>query len=182
MKNMLLASRYARALYTLAKDSGDQDVVFEQMRVLSGAISGSVEISQFFFSPVIRPSEKVAVLEKLTAGLSVPESLKNFLKLLGKKNRLGIFKDILTAYQQISDDAHGVTRGTVRSATALAPEERKRIETFVSRATKKQVLLSYKEEPSLVGGLVADVGSFTFDDSLTSHLTRINEQLTRSDH
>ena len=70
----------------------------------------------------------------------------------------------------------------MRSATVLAPEERKQIETLVSRATKKQVILSYKEDPSLVGGLVAEVGSFTFDDSLISHLKRINEQLTRSVH
>lgn len=177
---MLLASRYARALYNLAKDSGEQDAVFEKMRTISEAFSGDAESSRFLLSPVIRPSVKVEVLEKVTAALALPESLKNFLLLLAKKNRLSVFKDIVVAYQQIADDAHGVTRGTVRSATVLAPEERKRIETLVGRATKKQVILTYKEDPSLVGGLVAEVGSFTFDDSLISHLTRINEQLTRS--
>src|SRR5262249_48841149 len=99
-----------------------------------------------------------------------------------RKNRLGVFKDIVGAYEQIADEAHGVMRGTVRSATVLAPEERKRIETLVSRATAKQVILTYKEDPSLLGGLVAEVGSYTFDDSLLSHLKRINEQLTRSAH
>lgn len=177
---MLLATRYARALYNLAKDGGDEDTVFGQMRAINQAFSGDHEVSGFLFSPVIRPAQKVAALEKLTAGLAIPESLKNFLLLLGKKNRLGIFKDIVIAYQQIADEAHGVTRGTVRSATVLAPEERKRIETLVGRATKKQVILTYKEDPALVGGLVAEVGSFTFDDSLISHLKRINEQLTRS--
>src|SRR4029077_20300117 len=96
------------------------------------------------------------------------------------KNRLGIFSEIVTAFEHITDEAHGVTRGTVRSATVLAPEERKRIETLVGRATKKQVILTYKEDPSLLGGLVAEVGSFTFDDSLHAHLKRINEQLNRS--
>jgi F-type H+-transporting ATPase subunit delta len=179
MKNMLLATRYARALYNLAKDTNDQDAVFEQLRVISDAVQGSPEISAFLFSPVVRPSLKVESLTKLVAGLSIPESLKNFLLLLAKKNRLGIFKESLVAYQQITDEAHGVTRGTVRSATVLAPEERKQIETLVSRATKKQVILTYKEDPTLLGGLVAEVGSFTFDDSLISHLKRINEQLTR---
>jgi F-type H+-transporting ATPase subunit delta len=93
---------------------------------------------------------------------------------------LGLFHDIVTSYEVIADEAHGVTRGTVRSATVLGPEDRKRIEELVSKATKKQVILTYKEDPALVGGLVAEVGSFTFDDSITSHLKRINEQLTRS--
>lgn len=177
---MLLATRYAKAIYTLAKDKNEQDAVFDQLRILSEALHMDKDVGQFLFSPVIRPAEKVAALEKVMATLAFSNALKNFVLLLGKKNRLGIFREILTAYQQITDDAHGVTRGTVRSATVLAPEERKRIETLVGRATKKQVILSYKEDPSLLGGLVAEVGSFTFDDSLISHLKRINEQLTRS--
>lgn len=179
MRHMLLASRYARALYTLAKDKQEQEQVFTQMRTIDDVFTNETDIAAFLFSPVIRPAQKVEALQKLTDSLTFPEPLKNFLLLLGKKNRLGIFKDILTAYQQIADEAHGVTRGTVRSATVLAPEERKRIETLVGRATGKQVILSYKEDLSLVGGLVAEVGSFTFDDSLTAHLKSMNEQLTR---
>ena len=114
--------------------------------------------------------------------VKLPEILKNFMLLLGMKNRLSLFADIVTSYQSIADEAHGVTRGVVRSATVLAPDERKRIEELVGRATKKQVILTYKEDPSLLGGLIAEVGSFTFDDSLSSHLTRINEQLNRSVH
>ncbi len=177
---MLLATRYARAIYTLAADGGEQDVVFDQMRVLNEAFQLDKEVGQFLFSPVIRPADKIAALDKLVNSLPISAALKSFILLLGKKNRLGIFKEILTAYQQITDEAHGVTRGTVRSATVLAPEERARIETLVGRATKKQVILTYKEDPALLGGLVAEVGSFTFDDSLISHLKRINEQLTRS--
>lgn len=182
MKNVLLATRYARAIYGLAKEKNEQDAVIEQLRVINGAFQNDKEIAGFLFSPLVRPSEKVAALEKVAAGLSTSEALKSFLLLLAKKNRLGIFSEILVAYEQISDEAHGVTRGTVRSATVLAPDERTRIETLVSRATKKQVILTYKEDPTLIGGLVAEVGSFTFDDSLTSHLKRLNEQITRSTH
>lgn len=180
MRNMILATRYARALYNLAKDKNEQDAVFAQMRVINEAFTGDKEISQYLFSSVVRPMDKVATLEKMTASLPLSEAMKNFILLLAKKNRLGVFKEIVTAYEFINDEAHGVTRGTVRSATVLAPEERQRIETLVGRATKKQVILTYKEDPTLLGGLVAEVGSFTFDDSLTTHLKRINEQLTRS--
>lgn len=180
MKNMNLATRYARALYTLAKDKNEQDAVFAQMRVINEAFHSDKDVAGFLFSPVIRPAEKVQALAKVASTLGLSEAMSNFLLLLAKKNRLGVFKEILTAYEHITDEAHGVTRGTVRSATVLAPEERKRIETLVGRATKKQVILTYKEDPSLLGGLVAEVGSYTFDDSLTSHLKRINEQLTRS--
>jgi F-type H+-transporting ATPase subunit delta len=177
---MMLAARYARAIYTLAAEKNEQDAVFEKMRALAEVIHGEQEIAKFLLSPLVRPAEKVAVIEKAVVALSLPDSLQKFMLVLAKKNRLGIFKEIVAAYQQIADDAHGVTRGTVRSAAVLDPAERKRIETLVGKATKKQVILNYKEDAGLLGGLVAEVGSFTFDDSLTSHLKRINEQLTRS--
>lgn len=105
--------------------------------------------------------------------------MKNFVFLLARKQRLGIFNDVVTAYQALADEKHGVVRGTVRSTTVLAPDERKRIEQTVNRVTKKNSILTYKEDPLLLGGLVAEVGSYTFDDSLASHLRRMNEQLTR---
>lgn len=180
MRNNILASRYAKAVYMQAKENNEQDALFNEMRSFDQSFSSDKEISDYFQTPLIRPTDKVKALEGLLGKIKVSDTLKNFLLLLAKKNRLGIFHEITNAYEVIADEAHGVTRGTVRSATVLGPEDRKRIEQLVSKATKKQVILTYKEDPSLVGGLVAEVGSFTFDDSITSHLKRINEQLTRS--
>lgn len=182
MRQMMIASRYAKAIYSLAKEKGEQDSVFAQMRVIEDALSLEKDIAEFVHSPLVRPADKEKVIAQLTAKVNLPEALKNFLLLLAKKDRLGLFPDIVTSYQTIADEAHGVTRGVVRSAAVLAPDERKRIEELVGRATKKQVILTYKEDPSLLGGLIAEVGSYTFDDSLSSHLTRINEQLNRSAH
>jgi F-type H+-transporting ATPase subunit delta len=182
MRHALLANRYARALQAVASENHEQDKVIEPMRALDEAFHDGGDIEEFLFSPVVRPQDKVVALQQMMDKVAFPESLRNFVLLLAKKNRLRIFKDILQAYQHLADENHGVTRGVVRSATVLAPEERKRIESLVSRKTGKQVILSYKEDPELLGGLIAEVGSFTFDDSLTSHLKRINEQLTRSSH
>jgi F-type H+-transporting ATPase subunit delta len=182
MRSALVANRYARALFQLAKEKNEQDAIFEQMRVIDDAFSLEKDIMEFVHSPLIRPSDKEKAMVGLTGKITVSDSLKNFLLLLARKNRLDLFPEIMSSFQQINDEANGVTRGTVRSATVLAPEERKRIEQLVGKATKKQVILTYKEDPTLLGGLVAEVGSFTFDDSLSAHLTRINEQLNRSAH
>jgi len=180
MRNMILATRYARAIYNLAKDANEQDNVFNQMRSIDEAFTSDAEIANFLSTPMIRPTDKIKAIDGLLAKIKVADSLKNFVLVLARKGRLPLFSDIVIAYQQISDETHGVTRGEVRSAAVLGPEDRKRIEDLVGKATKKKVILTYKEDSSLLGGLVAEVGSFTFDDSLTSHLSRINEQLTRS--
>ena len=180
MRSMQVATRYARALYNLAKEKNEQDAVFDQMRVIAEAFTSDKDIANYLHSRLIPTSEKVKAVDKLVSTVALAATLKNFLQLLATKNRLPLFAEIVSAYETIADEAHGVTRGVVRSATVLGPEERQRISELVSRATKKQVILTYKEDPSLLGGLVAEVGTYTFDDSLTSHLKRMNEQLTRA--
>ena len=175
-----LAQRYARALYALAKDTNQQDQVLAEMRVIAEVLTGDAEVRAFVNARTIRPGDKVAALTKVFASLNVVEPLKQFVLLLAKKGRLPLFAVMVDAYQTISDAQHGVTRGVVRAAVLPGPEERQRISELVGRATKKQVILTYQEDPSLLGGLVAEVGSLTFDDSLTTHLRRMNEQLTRS--
>jgi F-type H+-transporting ATPase subunit delta len=43
----------------------------------------------------------------------------------------------------------------------------------------KKIILTYKEDPTLLGGVVAQVGGWTFDDSIETHLIKMNEELNR---
>jgi F-type H+-transporting ATPase subunit delta len=52
----------------------------------------------------------------------------------------------------------------------------------VAQVTGKKVILEYKEDASLLGGLIAEVGSLTFDDSLETQLRTMNEELKRRAH
>src|SRR5690606_21954107 len=115
---------------------------------------------------------KTEVIKKALGEQKISDELINLLFVLAQKSRLSLFDQILYAYEQKSDRAHGVTRGFVRSATILSPEERKKIEDKVSEVTKKKVILTYKEDPAIIGGLVAEVDGFRFDDTLQNHLRR----------
>jgi F-type H+-transporting ATPase subunit delta len=64
----------------------------------------------------------------------------------------------------------------------LGPEQRQLLETRISKVTGKKVILEYKTDESLLGGLVAEVGSLTFDDSLDTQLKLLNEELKRRAH
>lgn len=182
MSTSQIGMRYANALYQLASEKNQQDETFKQIRSIAEALDLDPTIQGFLASPLIRPIEKEKAFAAAFKTVEVSELVKNFVFLLAKKQRLSVFNDVVSAFQALADEKHGVVRGTVRSTTVLAPEERKRIEETVNRVTKKNAILSYKEDPSLLGGLVAEVGSFTFDDSLITHLRRMNEQLAQKNH
>lgn len=177
-----LATRYAKSLYEVSAEKNYADKVFSELRGLQEAFQKDTQITEFLNSPILKAEDKAKALEAALKNGGLSEETRALILLLAKKGRLPIFSEVVEAFQARADEAHGVTRGTVRSAIVLSPEERKRIETTVSNYTKKQVILTYKEDPNVIGGLIAEVGSYTFDDTLKSHLRRLNEELNRRTH
>jgi F-type H+-transporting ATPase subunit delta len=176
-----VSRRYARALYDLSKQAKNQEKVFAELRTLKQVFEADQAVHEFVSSPLIPPDQKIAAL-KAALSNKVSAEVTNTLVLLAEKNRLDIFSGLVAAFEAISDEDHGVTRGTVRSATTLSPEARQQIEDTVTKVTKKKVILNFTEDSKLLGGMVAQVGGWTFDDSLETHLTRMSEDLNRRSH
>ncbi|RME18341.1 MAG: ATP synthase F1 subunit delta [Bdellovibrio sp.] len=182
MKNKELSKRYTKALYNLGKEKGIQDVLFKELREFCKGVQSVTNSKEYLASPLLRSRDKEAQMKKLLEAAPASEEIKNFVLLLAKKNRLFLIDEILQVYEELIDEENGVTRGIVESTEVLSPKQREEIEKFISKAVNKKVILVYRENPEIIGGLVARVGSYTFDDSLASHLKRLKEQLKRSVH
>ncbi len=179
MKISELSQRYAKAVYELAAENRTQDKVFADLRALAEAFSKDADIQAFMADPTVKAETHVALVEKSLAGKGVSKEANDLLVLLARNGRFSLFQEIVQAFEAQADAANGVARGTVRSATTLSQAERQRIEETVEKALNKKVIMTYKVDPTVIGGLVAQVGSFTFDDSISSHLRRMNEELKR---
>jgi F-type H+-transporting ATPase subunit delta len=182
MKHSEIAARYANAMFMLAKENNKLDVVFQEIREIKKIFETYKEIKEFVSSPLFKPSEKLNVFSKGMHGRGLTEVTEAFILLLAKKNRLSLFPEIVEAFQAKSDEENGVSRGKVSSAGVLSPEERTELEKIVNKVTGKKVILNYDENANLIGGLIAKVGSYTFDDTITGHLTRLQDDIKRSAH
>lgn len=178
MRYSEVAARYAKALFMLANETSSQNDTYSQLQFLSDAMEKDPEIMTFLTSPLVTNESKESVFKDGLNGKFSAET-KSFLLLLAKKGRVELIPEIVLAFQSLIDESNGVTRGTVKSPVPLNQDEQKKIEETVGKYTGKQVILTFQEDKSIIGGLVAEVGSYTFDDSLTSHLTRLNEELNR---
>lgn len=179
MKVSTIAHRYAKAVYELAVESGQQDKVFNDLRELETVFSKEKDIHNFLTNPLFDGNSRTAALEKALAGTPVSQPARDLLMLLARKDRFSVFTEIVAAYEQQADEANKVCRGTVRSAAVLGQSERKRIEETVEKVLNKKVIMTYKVDPTVIGGLIAQVGSYTFDDTIEFHLRRMNEELKR---
>jgi F-type H+-transporting ATPase subunit delta len=182
MKHEQAAQRYAKALYEIATENKQSESVLNQIREINSAIFKEEDTKLFFTGPVVKAEERKKVLQALFDKKKVAEEVRGLLMLLAEKQRFSLLPQIVHDFQSEVDASLGVARGGVESATTLFPEDRQRLENTISRYTGKKAVLEYHENKNLLGGLVARVGSFTFDDSLDSQLRLMREALNKRSH
>lgn len=174
-----VSKRYAKALLAVTKQKGIHAKAHSELQALAQAFTVDAEIKNYFSNPMISPDQKVAALKAAVAGKGVSEEVLNTLVLLGEKGRLEIIDQVALSFQDLIDIEEGVTRGVVRSAQPLSADAQKEIEQKINKVLNKKIVLSYEQDPKLLGGVVAQVGGWTFDDSIETHLKKLNEELNR---
>lgn len=176
-----IATSYAKALFDVTKAEHIEKQVYTQLSATAEAFTSDKNIKSWLNDPSVKPEDRLKSVQTTFKG-KVHQELFNMLQLLAERERLAFIEQIAMAFQKLIDQDNEVMRGEVRSAVALDQASRDRLEKQVAQVTGKQVILNYVIDPSVIGGLVAKVGSYTFDDSLDSHLRRLNEELKRRAH
>ena len=177
-----VANRYAKALFEIAAESKKAEDYYAELQAVEAVFNADESLQRFVLSPLVKAAEKETVLQKAFETAKASDDVRSFLLLLAQKGRLPIIHDVVVAYRNQMDSAAGVTRGTVRTAHSLGQAQQKEVTELLGKLTSSDVVLDFGEDETLVGGLTAQVGSLTIDDSIQSHLNRMRDELNRSVH
>lgn len=175
-----ISKRYAKALYAVARQKDSQKQCQSDLESLRIAFKKDATIADYFLNPLISPDQKSQAVRAALGGNRVAEEVLGLLVVLAQNQRLSIFEEVVEYFIACNDLSEGVTRGVVRAAKPLAAEQQKDLEMKIAKALNKKIVLTYQEDAKLLGGVIAHVGGWTFDDSLETHLKRMNEDLNRS--
>jgi F-type H+-transporting ATPase subunit delta len=173
-----LARRYAKALVELGKQDSDVDRFASDLREMA-QILRAVELDAVLQNPGITQSERKAVLTQVLSRTDFHVHVKSFLSLLVDKNRFMLFADILREFEALADELGHRVRSIVTTSAPLDAALQKRIEAALAETMKKTVLVEFKVDPDLIGGLVAQVGGKVFDASVRSRLQDLQNSLLR---
>ena len=173
-----LARRYARALVELGKEDSDVDRFASDLREMAQILRQG-QLADVLGNPGITQSERKAVLTQVLSRTDFHVHVKSFLSLLVDKNRFSIFTDIVREYEAIADELGRRVRAIVTTSAPLDAGLQKQIEQALADTMKKQVLVEFKVDKDLIGGLVAQVGGKVFDASVRARLQDIQTSLLR---
>jgi F-type H+-transporting ATPase subunit delta len=176
MSQRTVTRRYAAALYEEADATGVLEAVDEDVLMLRRSMESNRPLSRVFESPVIPPEKKEAVLQELLDDRVETLTLQ-FLRLLIRKDRETLTKVILDRYQSLRDEQRGIVDAEATVARPLTDEDRAALVETLEEKMDKEVRLTVKENPDLIGGLVVRVGDRVFDASVRSQLTALRDRL-----
>jgi F-type H+-transporting ATPase subunit delta len=173
-----MAGRYAQALFELAQEAGTVDQVSADLAAFSGLLTSSEDLQRFVKSPVFSAEEQVKALGALLARAGITGIAANFLKLVASKRRLFAIEDMIRGFNLLNDAAKGITRAAVTVAEPLKEEHVEALKSALAEISGgKDVDVTVKIDPSIIGGLIVQLGSRMVDGSLKTKLNSIRTRM-----
>lgn len=174
--------RYARALFELALEDDSVERVAEELDALAATMTGSDELREVLSFPTNTAELRKSVFAGIADRLGTGTLVRNLVQLLVDRNRMTAFSACATAFRELADEHRGQIRGELVSARPLSHEQLEAVRSKLEKMTGKRVLLETREDPSLIGGLVARVGNTLFDSSIRTQLEGIKRAMSDSSH
>ena len=172
-----IASRYATAVFSLAKEDKKLKPLEADVDALDGALTRSADLRALVTSPLYSRKEMGQAILAVAKKMKLQTAMVNTLALMAEKRRLFILPSLLTALRaRIANDKGEVT-AEVTSAKALTKTQA----TSLAKTLKSQLGLDVKikatVDDSLIGGLVVKVGSKMIDTSIRSKLNALQNTM-----
>ena len=158
---------YAEALFAVARAEGTLGEVEDELFRFSQVLKGSDELREALTDPRIPASRRQQIVEDLLGGKASDTTVALVSMVVGT-GRARELPDIVARLVEMSAAEADKEVAEVRSAVPLNDDQRKRLAEALNKATGKQVEVKVIVDPSVMGGIVAQVGDTVIDGSVRS--------------
>lgn len=175
-----IASRYAQALVdALLSPSAGTDARLSLAGLIEfvDIVKRSRDLELVLLSPSVSTQRKRAVISRIADAMPLDRLVRNFLYVLSDHRRLPLLPEIAEISRVVFDGRQGVLRANIAAAEPLSDHDQKQLAEALGVVTGKQIRIEMTIDPSLIGGIIARVGSTVYDGSVRGRLHWIGERL-----
>ena len=158
-----ISSRYAKALFALAKEKGLETRVYDDMKMLADSFSLEPGLRIALGNPILPAEEK---LKLLTAAGGIEEHKRESLLLFMAHIYIHLYRK----------DKH-ITRVQFSTAVPVSEEVKKHLQDKLKEETGSTIEFSGIVQPELVGGFRLRIGNYRIDASYATQLRDIRSRL-----
>ena len=177
MSLQTVARRYASALADVVIERREEREVQQEIEFWASMIQSNPQLKEAFANPTVAHDHKQKLLEELISRTRVRQTTASFLRVLLRNQRLAQLPEVAERFGQILDERGGVVAAQITTARPIPEELKKSLHDALASATGRTVRMTFATDETIIGGMVARIGSTVFDGSVQNHLERLAEGL-----
>lgn len=171
-----LSGAYSEALFQTAKKADALDAIAGQVGELGQLVRSEPKLRAFIEAPNIPRDTKEQLVVRVFGG-KYNTVLINFVRMLIRRGRLGIFFESLSGYQERYRAHLGIASATLTSAVELSETEKQHLEASLMRITKKKLEIDWRVDPAKIGGIRFQSGDTLIDTTIARKLEKLRHDL-----
>ena len=169
-------SAYAEALYQIVRAEDELGEVEDELFRFARIVEGNDELRDTLADPHIPVSRRQQVIEDLLSGRADPVTV-SVVSMVAANGRIRDLPAIVDSMVERSAREANKEVAEVRSAIPLSEDQRARLAEALGRATGKEIEVKVIVDPSIKGGLVAQVGDTVIDGSVRRRLEQLRNSI-----
>jgi F-type H+-transporting ATPase subunit delta len=170
-----IGRRWAKALFAIGEEQGTLVGLVREVQRAADVWAESEELRTTLVNPLLAESTRFKVWEAVIRRLGVSAIGTNFFRLLFEKGRLAEIPAIARELHVLTDEKDNRLRAEVIGAGPVPETVVQQLRAALQRQTGRAVVVTTRQDPSLIGGIVTRVGDLMYDGSIRAQLARIKE-------
>ncbi|MGE0561887.1 MAG: ATP synthase F1 subunit delta [Flavobacteriales bacterium] len=171
MRDIKVASRYAKSLLGIAVDNKCLEAVYQDMTMINKVCNENHELVLVLKNPIVKGDKKLAILNEIFK--SINNVSASFVKIIVAKQREALLVDIANAFIEAYKEHHNIKTAYVTSAVALSAEQKENIKKLINKTYNSTIELVEKVDGEIIGGIILRVEDKQVDESIKRKLQNL---------
>ena len=174
----IVADKYSSAMFELAQEQNKLELMEEQLGYVASVMVDQPELRSFLENPIVTEDAKIKLIGKIFDS-SIDKVALHFIYVMIKRGRYRYIASTIEAFIKKSRAARGILEATVTVAEPITADVEASVQAKLREVTGKDVILSVRQDPSIMGGIVIQVGDKRIDGSVARRLEELEKSLLR---
>ena len=172
----MISSRYAKALFSFAKEKGKEELVYKEIKNLLDAFAREPKLKEALENPIVSLGKKEQLLQT-AGGEEVSDLYVRFIKMVLEHKRESFLPFIAQVYIHLYRNDKKVQKVLFSTAVPVSEEVKEHLSNKLKKETGCTIEFNGNVEPELLGGFRLRIGNYRIDASYATQLRDIRSRL-----
>lgn len=172
-----IARPYARAAFSYALDESAGLEKWAKMLALLASVFNHKSVKTVLDDPRLTTEEEAGVLFGIL-GEDLSEEGRNFVTVLAENGRTNLLPRIAEIYEALKAQHEKTLEVSLTSAFEVDAEDEKRLSEALRKKLQKEITISTRIDPRLLGGVIIRTEDTVIDNSVRGKLEKLTQALS----